>query len=380
MRTTTGGVPIYLAIFLAWVCLIVNVCLAIDDEQAWLEYKNKFNKTYSSPEDEEVRKRVFLDNLRFIESHNTKAAASFTQGVNHLSDLTTEEINKSRCGFVYVNPTNRRPIDGLLEALLVALNETAASSPGQAHLQPVNLSTAQRDQQQPEQEQHFDRTEWNQASETRVKAWYDDLLSPPKLDWRTQGRVSRVKDQGACGSCWAFATTGAIEAILARQNRSTLLSEQNLVDCSTPYGNHGCSGGMMDLALRYVREHGIMASADYPYIARDSTCKLRQEKIVTHVTGSAVLPHGNENLLRLALALAGPLPVAIDAGGRSFHSYKSGVYNDGTCRNTARALNHAVLLVGYGTDKAGGDYWIVVSMASNGAPILYAPFSIEDNF
>lgn len=299
------------------------------DLDAWQEYKMKYEKTYSTPAEDQLRMQVFLDNKQFIESHNTKAQASFTQGVNPLSDLTAEEIVKSRCGF-RLKSEDSRSMDGMLEALLLALNSTADRDPN-----------------------------YNNATEEQARAWYEAAFTAPSLDWRTTGRVSRVKDQGACGSCWSFATVGALEAITAARNQSTLLSEQNLVDCSGQYGNEGCNGGLMDAALRYVRDFGIMSSRDYRYTAKRGTCQFDKTKSVLQVRGSVVLPRGSESLLRLALALTGPIPIAIDAGPRSFHSYKSGVYDDSACKNRARDLNHAVLLVGYGTTKSGGDYWIV---------------------
>lgn len=190
------------------------------------------------------------------------------------------------------------------------------------------------------------------------RAWYDNLLTRQSVDYRERGVVSRVKDQGNCGSCWAFATTGALESALASMGRKVLLSEQNLVDCSRRYGNNGCSGGLMDAALRYVRDHGIMSAADYPYEARDGRCRARPQQVAARVRGYMMLPRGNEAMLRLALAVRGPLPVAIDAGQRSFHAYKAGVYEDRHCKSHLRQLNHAVLLVGYGTEN-GRDYWLL---------------------
>lgn len=312
----------FLALALIGLALINPSKAASNGDEAWEQFKQTHQKNYSSPAEEARRREIFLENKNYIDSHNTKQTqSSFTQGINQLSDLTPEEINASRCGFRLGNLTFEQPIDNLLQTLLLALNETM------------------------------------DAEEAR--AWYDGLLGRESLDWRDRGRVSRVKDQGSCGSCWAFATTGALESILASRNRYILLSEQNLVDCSRRYGNNGCSGGLMDAALRYVRDHGIMSSADYPYKARDGQCRFRRDKSVMRSRGSARLPSGNESMLRMALSMSGPLPVAIDASLRSFHSYKSGVYDDRKCKSSQRSLNHAVLLVGYGTDRSAGDYWII---------------------
>lgn len=299
--------------------------LGVDDETAWNEFKSKYNKQYANQEEENDRKEVFLDNKRFIESHNTKSTNSFTQDINPLSDMTAEEIVKTRCGFRFSNstqPPEDTKLDGFLEALLHHVNE---SNP----------------------------------ADKADRAWYESLLTPSKIDYRKNGGVSKVKDQGDCGSCWAFATAGALESYMARQNKSILLSEQNLVDCSGKYGNFGCNGGLMDQAFRYVRDYGIMAAREYPYTAREGICRFNRERSVVSVRGSITLPKGNEALLRLTLALTGPIPVAIDASSRSFHAYRTGVYDDAICRSERDELNHAVLLVGYGTDSGNRDYWLI---------------------
>lgn len=301
-----------------------SVGYTADERQAWEDYKREFNKTYEDRDEDQRRFEIFLDNRQFIESQN-RGQTTFKTGLNHLSDLTSEEIIKTRTGFRVEEVPANLTGEYIFETLLKTLDMTNFTDD----------SDAQR-------------------------AWYESLLTSPELDYRKQNRVSRVKDQGACGSCWAFATTGALESILAARGKPVLLSEQQLVDCSDRrYGNRGCSGGMMDNALRYVRDHGIMSSRSYPYSEREEVCKYRRDQVVMRVRGSMRLPRGNEALLRVVLALTGPIPVAIDAGARSFQSYRSGVYNDPVCRSAARNLNHAVLLVGYGTTQNGGDFWIL---------------------
>lgn len=364
-----------------------------DDElEEWNQFKSSFNKTYGADE-EQRRLKIFLDNKNYIESYNTKSQASFKQGINALSDLTTEEINLSRNGFrlgqqaifassddvgSQIIPAESLQTSNLLQQLLEVFDEFSRTTGRAGHSGGGGGSGLDRVRAIYAEERNSTATKTsttfmanktppppttttrrrNQVEQDR--SWVEDLLTRPRLDYRDMGRVSRVKDQGSCGSCWAFATTGAIEGILASQNRSILLSEQNLVDCSSRYGNKGCSGGLMDAALRYVRDYGIMSGKDYPYKGEDGTCKASRDKIVTRVRGCMLLPRGNEPLLRVALALTGPIPVAIDASARSFHSYKSGVYDDHTsCSSSARNLNHAVLLVGYGTQKNGPDYWIL---------------------
>lgn len=161
------------------------------------------------------------------------------------------------------------------------------------------------------------------------------------IDWIAAGKVSRVKNQGSCGSCWAFSATGSLEsAVLIASGDTTTFSEQDLVDCSRSYGNMGCNGGWMDSAFQYIQTSGIATDSDYPYTARDGSCKATTRK--QKVTGFVDVP-GCDNLLN-ALS-ARPISVAVDAS--TWSPYRSGVMS-----NCGTAINHGVLLVGV-TD----DYW-----------------------
>jgi len=137
------------------------------------------------------------------------------------------------------------------------------------------------------------------------------------------------------------------------------LSEQNLVDCSAKYGNMGCNGGLMDNAFQYVKEnHGIDSETSYPYKAKTGKrCNFKSSDVGADDTGFVDLPSEDENALKVAVATQGPISVAIDAGHRSFQLYKTGVYYEKNC--SPEALDHGVLVVGYGTDPQLGDYWIV---------------------
>jgi len=178
-----------------------------------------------------------------------------------------------------------------------------------------------------------------------------NLPQPPAndVDWRTKGAVlTTVKNQGQCGSCWAFSTTGTLEGyeFLVKKLPLVSLSEQQLVDCAKP-GNSGCNGGMPERALAWLGKNGGPCNQqDYPYTARDGTCK-KGCKPVFSIQG-AFTAKGEDNLVKLLNVQ--PVSVAIDASS-AVSSYKGGVFS-GPCSSSS--INHAVLAVGY-TDQ----YWIV---------------------
>lgn len=183
---------------------------------------------------------------------------------------------------------------------------------------------------------------------------------PAAVDWRQEGYVTPVKNQGACGSCWAFSSTGALEGQHFKQTGYLVpLSEQNLVDCSFPEGNNGCNGGLMDQAFEYIKENGgIDTEEAYPYEAKEEECRYnRTFKGATDI-GFQDVESGDEEALKNASATIGPLSVAIDAGTFRFRFYHSGVFSDADC--SSERLDHGVLVVGYGSDEqTGKDYWIV---------------------
>ena len=186
----------------------------------------------------------------------------------------------------------------------------------------------------------------------------DNVELPSQTDWRSQGAVTKVKSQGQCGSCWAFSVTGALEGQHFRKTGKLVsLSEQNLIDCSKKYGNHGCNGGWMNNGFRYIKENGGIDTEDsYAYLGTDhQQCKFRKETIGATSTGYTVIPPNNEKQLLNAVATVGPITVAIQVTS-SFQSYHGGVYYEPRC--DPKKLNHAVLIVGYGSE-GGHDYWLV---------------------
>ncbi|KAJ9594524.1 hypothetical protein L9F63_014037, partial [Diploptera punctata] len=189
----------------------------------------------------------------------------------------------------------------------------------------------------------------------------ENVNIPDEIDWRNLGAVSNVKDQRHCGSCYAFSAVASLEGQQFRKSgRLTALSEQNIVDCSHEY-TFGCSGGTAKDTFRYIRENGgIDTEESYPYIAYKQGCRYNNKTVGAHVTGHVELPTGDEQKLKEAVAVIGPVSVAIDANQSGFRGYSEGIYCEEGCGNSLYYLSHEVVVVGYGTDvKTKQDYWLV---------------------
>jgi cathepsin L len=291
---------------LAVLAIAFSCTLALDVtlNQHWQSWKNANSKQYSDAE-EHVRRAIWESNLNIVQQHNLEADLglhTYWLGMNAYADMTINEFVKVMNGY---NNTMR----------------TARPS--------RNTFT-------------FDSS---------VKA-------PDSVDWRTKGYVTEVKDQGQCGSCWAFSATGSLEGQhFAKTQKLVSLSEQNLVDCSRKQGNMGCNGGLMDQAFEYIKVNmGIDTEPSYPYEAMDRTCRFKAADVGATDTGYTDVATKDENALQQAVATVGPISVAIDASHSSFQLYKHGVYNEPRCSQTQ--LDHGVLAVGYDT-SSGSDYWIV---------------------
>ncbi|KAI3870696.1 hypothetical protein MKW92_003701 [Papaver armeniacum] len=186
---------------------------------------------------------------------------------------------------------------------------------------------------------------------------------PKNVDWRKKRAVTRVKDQGDCGSCWAFSAVSAVEGInKIKTGKLVTLSEQQIVDCNTGgddiFGKPGCDGGLISLAYDYIKENGLTNESKYPYKGVDDTCKKKQvvaKKNLVTITGYKQIPANNEKILEAVVAQQ-PVSTAIDARSSTFRFYSEGIFT-GDCEDN---LSHGVAIVGYGGgSKKENKHWIV---------------------
>ncbi|KAK2984203.1 hypothetical protein RJ640_017316 [Escallonia rubra] len=187
---------------------------------------------------------------------------------------------------------------------------------------------------------------------------YENVTAvPSSMDWRKKGAVTSVKDQGQCGSCWAFSAIAATEGINQLTTGKLIsLSEQELVDCDKTGEDQGCEGGYMEDGFEFIiKNKGIASEAQYPYDAADRTCNSQEETPpAAKITGYEKVTANSEKALLKAVANQ-PVSVSIDASGYAFQFYSSGVFA-GDC---GTELDHGVTAVGYGTTADGAKYWLV---------------------
>lgn len=179
---------------------------------------------------------------------------------------------------------------------------------------------------------------------------------PQSVNWTEAGYVTAVKDQGNCGSCWAFSAIGALEATWMNYSKKLVpLSEQQLVDCSGKQGNEGCAGGWMDWAFDYVWDNAIETEESYPYTGLNGYCHDDYDLGVFQIDGYKYVKHNSSEQLMAALA---QIPVSASiAVGQGFQLYTSGILTQDACGDI---VNHGILVTGYGHDSAlNEDYWIV---------------------
>ncbi|KAK9705580.1 hypothetical protein RND81_07G067800 [Saponaria officinalis] len=183
--------------------------------------------------------------------------------------------------------------------------------------------------------------------------------APAEKDWRAEGIVSPVKNQGHCGSCWTFSTTGALEAAYAQAHGKNIsLSEQQLVDCAGAFNNFGCNGGLPSQAFEYIKYNGGLDTEEaYPYTGKNGLCSFSSQNVGVKVVDSVNITLGAEEELKDAVAFVRPVSVAFEVVN-GFKLYKEGVYTSTTCGHTPMDVNHAVLAVGYGVEN-NVPYWLI---------------------
>ncbi|XP_018327527.1 cathepsin L-like isoform X2 [Agrilus planipennis] len=287
--------------------------------QEFDSFRTQFNKVYATAEEALFRKEIFIENKKKIMKFNDEygvGRSPFVLKVNEYADLLTHEFNQLLNGF---NRENR--------------NKTKEVNHGSSFIPSANVAL------------------------------------PISVDWREAGAVTSVKSQEKCGACYAFSATGALEGqIFRKTGQLRELSIQNLIDCTRTYGNSGCIGGLMDPAFEYVRDNlGIEGENTYPFEATDTQpCRYKREGYAAHDTGYVDLDEGDERGLESAVATIGPVSAAIDASQESFQFYSDGVYYDPKCESAADKMNHAVLVVGYGTEPDGKQYWLIKNSYGTG--------------
>jgi C1A family cysteine protease len=265
--------------------------LSMEEEQfEFLSFVEKFNKKYESSAEFFRRFNNFRAELDEVRQHNA-GNHTWTAGINEFSDLSREEF-------------------AALMACTFSADEFVAE---------------------------YEDLEFNANNAN-------------DMDWRDKGAVNAVKNQGQCGSCWAFGAIATLEGMVKAVQGKDLpnLSEQQLVDCSGSTGNQGCNGGMPDRALNYLKTAGSCYTSDYPYTAKGGSCqvsKCTKGKIQTAGPKNAKGEPTLENMLNTQ-----PISVAIDASS-AFQRYSQGTFS-GPCSSSS--INHAVTAVGYTSE-----YWIV---------------------
>ncbi|KAA0193157.1 Cathepsin L cysteine proteinase [Fasciolopsis buskii] len=274
----------------------------------WEYWKSVHGKRYASWE-ESLRFRTWLENIVKIQTHNLRyqlGMEMYDMKINEFADLSWSEF-----------------------AAIYLCNNI--------HPMMQNLIRAE-------------------VANPRATNERNDYKAPDSIDWRTHGLVRRVKDQGQCGSCWAFSATGSIEGQFTKRYGVQIeFSEQQLVDCSGRYGNEGCFGGLMVNSFRYLRNHSLETETDYPYKAEDRPCKANETKGRVKVKSYTVINNGSEIALKELVGTKGPVSVGITADN-GFQFYSHGIYFSSNC--SIEPMNHGVLVVGYGTEGKI-PYWIV---------------------
>ncbi|CAO2147667.1 unnamed protein product [Urochloa humidicola] len=258
-------------------------------------------RTYKDDVEKARRFQVFKANVDFIDRTNAAGDKKYVLAANKFADMTHEEFVARYIGFKPVPSSGSRKL---------------------SRFKHENLTLP----------------EGRQA-----------------IDWRLQGAVTGVKNQGLCRSGWAFSAVGAIEGLhKIATGELVSLSEQQLVDCDTDNGNKGCSGGNTEMAFRYVIGNGgLTTDSAYPYNGSKGMCQSVQQLAVVTISGYQKVPTGNEAALAAAVANQ---PVSVGVDGQNFQLYAGGIFPGSRCGTN---INHGMTAVGYGTTENGTKYWLL---------------------
>jgi C1A family cysteine protease len=257
------------------------------------EWKAKYNKKYGGIEGP-LRFKVWNDNYNMVQEHNAQGL-EWELEMNEFADLTNEEFTALYTGF------------------------------------------------------NADDMDWEDQSHVEV---LDETDIPTSINWKTKGAVTGVVNQGSCGACWSFSAAAALEGLYKIKKGSLWrLSKQQQMDCSSSYGNQGCGGGLMVNSFRYTRDKGIEKDADYPYLGRVGSCRYSSTKVLFRNTGYTQVTRNSPSALKTAVAYR-PVSIGVQAAG-TLQMYRGGIISS----NCGTALDHAIIIVGYGTSN-GVDYWL----------------------
>lgn len=270
----------------------VKETLDVKTFELFQKWASVHNKQYGTVQEMTYRIGLFYKTLLKVTAHN-KSGATWTEGLNQFSDMTLEEVKAKYFGLAANNDYN----------------------------------------------------------EENVRIFPEDTPVANDIDWNAAGAVTPVKNQGNCGSCWAFSATGALEGLyfLTVGQKQTLLSfsEQQLVDCSGSYGNQGCNGGLMNNAFQFVIKNGIDTETQYPYKAVQGTC----QKMTATWTGLKSFFNVQKKSSSQLVKALNQQPVSVAIHADTIINYTGGVYSNPAC---GTQLDHGVLATGYTSDV-----WIV---------------------
>ena len=294
------------------------------------EFKAKYNKNYTTIEENNKRYEIFKNNYLSMLEYRDNNTNSSVLGVTEFMDIPPKQFLSS----YFRNPVLK--INGLDDGEI--WNET---NPQILNLQDINGDGPLYIEQKTDNPEAVEKGNLRRLQSI-----------PSSFDWRTKGVVSSVKNQGYCGGCWAFSALVSVEAAYARKyGRLYSFSPQQIIDCNSY--NYGCSGGTIAGALSYLKSYRAQTLTSYPFKQYKSTCKYNYNLGIAKVSSYYYSASTNEDYIASMLYNGGPLAININATPLQY--YKGGIDNPTTCSSS---VNHGVALVGYGSSN-GVPYWIV---------------------